>query len=74
VELERLLQPFTRLDKARGSPGTGLGLAIVSRVVNAHGGRVELRNRPEGGFEVSLYLPVDNAWEKTGQPLQRSSG
>jgi two-component system osmolarity sensor histidine kinase EnvZ len=73
-ELERLLQPFTRLDKARGSPGTGLGLAIVSRVMNAHGGRVELRNRPEGGFEVSLYLPVDNAWEKTGQPLQRSSG
>ena len=29
AELTRLLQPFTRLDQARGSPGTGLGLAIV---------------------------------------------
>jgi two-component system osmolarity sensor histidine kinase EnvZ len=58
-ELGRLLQPFTRLDHARGSPGTGLGLAIVARIMDAHNGRVELRNRPRGGLEVSLYLPLE---------------
>ncbi len=58
AELERLLQPFIRLDKARMSPGTGLGLAIVARIAHAHGGQVVLRNRPKGGLEACLYLPI----------------
>ena len=61
AELERLLQPFTRLDHARGSPGTGLGLAIVARIVAAHDGRVVIKNRPQGGLEVSSYLPVNKS-------------
>lgn len=57
-ELERLLLPFTRLDQARGTPGTGLGLAIVARIAAAHGGRVVLRNRPVGGLEARVHLPL----------------
>ncbi len=58
AELTRLLQPFTRLDQARGSPGTGLGLAIVARIMDAHRGRIELRNRSNGGLEARMYLPL----------------
>ncbi|TVQ61941.1 MAG: hypothetical protein EA379_05775 [Phycisphaerales bacterium] len=39
--------------------GTGLGLAIVHRIVDAHGGRVRVRNAPEGGAVVELLLPAE---------------
>lgn len=37
--------------------GSGLGLALAREVIDAHGGRMTLRNRPGGGAEVSLTLP-----------------
>jgi two-component system, NtrC family, nitrogen regulation sensor histidine kinase GlnL len=53
--LARLFTPF-----ATSKPhGTGLGLAISRRIIEAHGGRVEVRNRTGGGAEASLYLPLD---------------
>ena len=57
-EAERLLQPFTRLDIARGTPGAGLGLAIVDRSARLHGGRVELLPRAGGGTEARVALPI----------------
>lgn len=57
-QIERLKLPFTRLEDARtDTTGTGLGLAIVDRIARLHGGRFELRNRPEGGLAAQLYLP-----------------
>lgn len=38
----------------------GLGLAIVRRNIELMGGRVSARNRPEGGIEVTLSLPIAN--------------
>ena len=38
--------------------GTGLGLAIAREIVLAHGGRIWLRARPEGGAEAGLALPA----------------
>jgi two-component system nitrogen regulation sensor histidine kinase GlnL len=53
--LPRLFTPF-----ATSKPhGTGLGLAISRRIIDAHGGRIEVRNRPTGGCEANLYLPLD---------------
>ncbi len=57
-ELDRLLLPFTRLDRARATSGTGLGLAIAARIATAHGGRMVLRNRLAGGLEAQMYLPL----------------
>ncbi len=37
--------------------GSGLGLVICRRIVHDHGGRIELRNRREGGAEVLIALP-----------------
>jgi two-component system nitrogen regulation sensor histidine kinase GlnL len=53
--LARLFTPFA----TSKSHGTGLGLAVSRRIVEAHGGRIEVRNRPAGGVEVSLFLPLE---------------
>jgi len=53
--LARLFTPF-----ATSKPhGTGLGLAISRRIVEAHGGRIEVKNRSGGGAEANVYLPLD---------------
>lgn len=57
--IDDVLQPFVRLDTARGrdTPGMGLGLAIVRRAVRLEGGNLALANRPEGGLAVTIRLP-----------------
>ena len=57
-DIERLFQPFTQGDTARGSEGSGLGLAIIKRIIDAHGGRVELSNKESGGLQAKLSLPL----------------
>jgi len=58
--LEKLFQPFYRLDDARGrqTGGVGLGLAITERAVRFHGGRVAATNRVAGGLMVEIHLPL----------------
>jgi two-component system, NtrC family, nitrogen regulation sensor histidine kinase GlnL len=55
--LTRLFTPFAT-SKAHG---TGLGLAISRRIVEAHGGRIEVKNHASGGAEASVFLPLDLA-------------
>lgn len=58
ADLERLFEPFTRVQTARGGKGSGLGLAIARRIAEMHGGRISLRNHPDGGAEVVLRLTI----------------
>jgi two-component system osmolarity sensor histidine kinase EnvZ len=60
VDIERLFQPFTQGDEARGTEGSGLGLAIIKRIVDTHSGRVELSNRMEGGLMAKVCLPISH--------------
>ena len=58
-EVERLKQPFTRLESARsGKGGSGLGLAIVDRIARMHGGSFELLQREGGGLVARVTFPV----------------
>jgi signal transduction histidine kinase len=58
-ELERVFQPFYRLEssRSRDTGGIGLGLAIALATIQAHGGDIVLANRPEGGLRVTVSLP-----------------
>jgi len=58
-ELERVFEPFYRLESSRNrdSGGTGLGLSIARDIAQSHGGALTLHNLPEGGLEACLTLP-----------------
>ncbi len=58
--LERLFDPFFRVEEARerGAGGVGLGLAIAARAVHLHGGTITARNAPSGGLVVEIALPL----------------
>ncbi len=62
AERSLVLEPFHRAWNVRESriPGTGLGLYICRRLVEAHGGRLWLGDRPDGlpGTRVSFSLPL----------------
>ena len=57
-EEERIFEQFHRGANAANTAGTGLGLSLVKNVVEAHGGRVDAANRPDGGSVFRLYFPV----------------
>ncbi len=54
AELARVREAFF----TRRKGGTGLGLAIADRIVTAHGGTLELANRPQGGLVAKVVLPA----------------
>lgn len=58
-ELERVFEPFYRLESSRNrdSGGTGLGLSIARDLAQANAGTLTLRNLPQGGLEATLALP-----------------
>ena len=59
AELERVFEPFHRLESSRNraTGGSGLGLTIARNIAQAHGGSLVLNNRPGGGLEAVLTLP-----------------
>jgi two-component system sensor histidine kinase CpxA len=59
-DLNRLFDPFYRVDPSRDhkQSGYGLGLAIASRIIERHGGTLNASNRTDGGLAVSFRLPT----------------
>lgn len=56
---EKLFEKFYQTRNEAAQSGVGLGLAICRAIVEAHGGRIGARNRPEGGAVFELELPLD---------------
>lgn len=63
AERGRLFQDFGRLSvkPTGGEKSTGLGLAICRKIVEAHRGRIEAVNQPDGGCVFSFHLPLATA-------------
>jgi signal transduction histidine kinase len=60
AELDRVFQPFHRIETSRNKEtgGMGLGLPIARNILRAHGGDVTLANRPGGGARLTVTIPV----------------
>jgi signal transduction histidine kinase len=59
-DVERLFQPFQRLEPSRNrdTGGMGLGLTITRNILRAHGGEATIGNRPGGGARATMTLPA----------------
>jgi two-component system sensor histidine kinase HydH len=54
---EKILQPFFSTKK----DGTGLGLPIAKKIVDAHHGRLEIKDNPEKGATFTVMIPLGDA-------------
>jgi len=61
--LEKIFQPFFTT-KGKGK-GTGLGLAVSKRIVEGHGGTIEVRNNIPEGVTFTVLLPIGKQAEGT---------
>ena len=70
-EVALLAEPFHRHDRRRPGRGAGVGLSIVRAVAGAHGGRLRLDARDEGGLVAEVALPSVRA--ERARPALRGS-
>jgi signal transduction histidine kinase len=71
LEVERLFQPFQRLDPRRANykDGHGLGLSIVRAIASAHEANIVAHPGPDGGLSVSVAFPLStNAHSNVESP------
>jgi len=59
-EIERLFQPFQRLDghRTHHTDGHGLGLSIVRAIAEAHDAALTVEPRPDGGLRMEVVFPA----------------
>lgn len=57
-DLRRIFEPFERVEGARQVEGTGLGLSITSRLVNAMGGKIDVKSELGVGTTFTVTLPL----------------
>ncbi|MEX0732594.1 MAG: ATP-binding protein [Aquisalimonadaceae bacterium] len=63
AELERVFEPYVRLERSRSrnTGGSGLGLGIARHIVHGHGGSLTLKNRRPNGLEARVFLPREHS-------------
>jgi signal transduction histidine kinase len=61
ASVQLLTEPFHRVERRRDRRGAGVGLSVVRAVATAHGGRLELSARADGGLVADVELPAVRA-------------
>ncbi|GEM_PF-1331654 len=58
-DLEKIFDPFEQAQRRRGEDeqGTGLGLSITKKIIELHGGTLEVRSAPGEGSSFTMVLP-----------------
>ncbi|WP_411879861.1 ATP-binding protein [Polaromonas sp. YR568] len=69
--LEKIFEPFTRVEGGESVRGVGLGLAIARRAMKLHGGRIEAGLRDNGGMIMTLCLPAEAEAPNTNEEWSR---
>lgn len=70
-QLNDIFELYYEVDKAPGNnlDGTGIGLALSKEIVDFHHGKIEARNNPDQGLEVTLTLQVGKEHFKAGENI-----
>jgi two-component system sensor histidine kinase CpxA len=71
-QLANIFEAFFRVEDSRNheTGGTGLGLSIAQRAVHLHNGIIRAINRPTGGLEIEVRLPLEQAPVQSVQDLR----
>ena len=56
-DMDKIFDRFYRADSARGSEGTGLGLSIAKAIIEAHGGKINVKSEPGKGASFFISFP-----------------
>jgi PAS domain S-box-containing protein len=74
-DIPKMLQPFTQVESAanRRHHGTGLGLPLTKRLIELHGGILDIQSRPAEGTTVTIRFPKERMVPDPGVRLVASS-
>lgn len=56
-EMKRAFEKFYQADRSRSSSGNGLGLSLAKRIIDLHGGTVEIQSQPNRGSAFTVRIP-----------------
>ena len=59
-EIEKIFSLFKRGDIEKDYKGLGIGLYIANHIITLHGGKIDLKSKPNNGSTFTIYLPIKN--------------
>ena len=59
-ELEKVFQPFYRAQNAKNISGSGLGLPLTKKIMEIHGGQLDIVSKINSGTTVKMTIKISN--------------